>query len=80
MKINKRIKLLRSQKILLQTKRDELMVLMKTKQDEFSEILDVVMIEQGVPEKQTRFWYLATDGQAIEKINPKKPREEQGKK
>lgn len=79
MKNNQRIKLLKSQKILLQKQRQETINLIQAKQNELSGILSVIMIEQGVPEKEVRFWHLAQDGQALEKIESKKPPKNKGK-
>ena len=73
MKGKQRIKLLKSQKILLQTKRQETINLIQAKQNELNEILKMVMIEQGVPEKEVGQWRLDADGQGFEKIEPKKP-------
>ena len=83
MKDNQIIKLLKSQKILLQTKKNEVLDLVQAKQVEFNGILDMVMVEQGVPEKETKQWRLCIDSQAIEKMEPEKPpgnKEKKGKK
>lgn len=73
MKGKQRIKLLKSQKILLQKQKNEIIALIQDKQNELSQILSMVMIEQGVPEKDTHLWRLDTNGQGIEKMEPKKP-------
>ena len=79
MKGKQRIKLLKSQKILLQTKRQETINLIQAKQNEISGILSMVMIEQGVPEKDVSLWRLDAEGQGIEKIEPKKPPKDKDK-
>lgn len=80
MKGKQRIKLLKSQKILLQKERQETINLIQAKQNELSEILGMVMVEQGVPEKETHLWRLDADGQGIEKMESKKPPKEKDKK
>lgn len=80
MKGKQRIKLLKSQKILLQTKKQEALNLIQAKRNELNQILSIIMAEQGVPEKETDLWYLTEDGQAIEKIEPKKPDKGKGDK
>lgn len=72
MKGKKRIKLLKSQKILLQTKKQEIQGFIQIKQNELSQILAMIMVEQGVPEKEINEWQLAVDGQTIETIKGKK--------
>lgn len=71
MKGKKRIKLLKSQKILLQTKKQEIQGYIQIKQNELNQILGMIMTEQGVPEKEVGEWQLARDGQTIEKIKGK---------
>jgi len=72
MKGKQKIKLLKSQKILLQTKKQEIQAIIQIKQNELSQILGMIMVEQGVPEKEVGGWQLAKDGQTIEKIKRKK--------
>ena len=71
MKGKKRIKLLKSQKILLQKQKQETINLIQAKQNELNQILIVIMIDQGVPEKEIGEWQLAVDGQTVEKIKEK---------
>lgn len=79
MKGEKRIKLLRSQKILLQKQKQETINIIQAKQNELGEILAVIMIDQGVPENEIGQWQLMPDGQSIEKIKPDKPPKEKDK-
>ena len=71
MKGKKRIKLLKSQKILLQTKKQEIQGIIQIKQNELNQILGMIMVEQGVPEKVVGEWQLARDGQTVERIKRK---------
>lgn len=84
MKGKKRIKLLRSQKILLQMKSEkinEAISLAQARQNELQATLKLTMTEQGVPKEELDQWKLTEDGQAIEKIEtPKKPKEDKGDK
>ena len=82
MKEKQRIKLLKSQKILLQTKKQEILNLIQSKQNELNEVIDIVMVEQGIPEDEVRQWRLTQDLQAIEKLEPKpdKKKDEEEKK
>ena len=80
MKVNKRIELLESQKILFQTKRRESIALIQATQNGLNKILDMVMIEQGIPEKEINQWRLTADGEAFEKMESKEPPENKGKK
>jgi len=73
MKGKQRIKLLRSQKILLQKQKQETIALIQAKQNELSQILVVIMIDLRVPEKDVGLWRLDADGQGIEKMEPEKP-------
>jgi len=79
MKGKQRIKLLKSQKILLQKQRQETINLIQAKNNELSQILGVIMIDQGVPENEIGQWQLMPDGQSIEMIEPEKPPEEKDK-
>lgn len=79
MKGKQRIKLLRSQKILLQKERLEIRNLIQAKQNEFDQILAVIMIDLDVPEKEVGEWRLMADGQAIEKIKIPKPEKDKDK-
>lgn len=74
-----RFKLLRSQKILLQKQKQETINLIQAKQRELNQILAVIMVDQGVPEKEINQWQLVADGQGIEKIKPKKPPKDKDK-
>ena len=81
MKGKQRIKLLRSQKILLQMKGEkiqEAINLAKARQDELQATLNLAMIEQGVPKEELDQWRLTEDLQAVEKIEPKKNKESEG--
>ena len=83
MKGKKRIKLLRSQKILLQMKSkkiQEAINLMQIQQRELQATLNLTMTEQGVPKEELDQWKLTEDGQAVEKIEPEKPKEKEGEK
>ena len=80
MKLNlkgkQRINLLKSQKILLQMKNEkiqEAINLAQAMQNELQATLNLTMIEQGISKNQLDQWKLTEDGQAIEKIDPKKP-------
>ncbi len=75
-----RIKLLKSQKVLLQMKLNEITIIMQAKQKDFRQTLNIIAVEQGVPEKEVNEWQLGEDGQAIEKTEPKKPPKEKDKK
>ena len=79
MKGKKRIKLLKSQKILLQKEKQVTIALIQARQRELNAILVVIMIDQGVPENEVGQWQLMPDGQAIEKIEPEKPPKEKDK-
>jgi len=66
-----KIKLLASQKMLLQMKAEkvqEAMTLVQVRQKEVQAILNLVMIEVGVPKDELNQWKLSEDEQAIEKI------------
>lgn len=81
MKGKQRIKLLRSQKILLQKQKQETINLIQAKQNELNNILVVIMIDLDVPEKEVGQWQLMADGQAIERIEiPKPEKDKEGKK
>ena len=83
MKGKQRIKLLKSQKILLQTKKQEILNTIQTKQNEFNEVIDIIMVEQGISKDEIRQWRIDADMQAIEKLEPKKPpkdKDKEGKK
>ena len=72
----KRIKLLRSQKILLQMKNEkiqEAIGLAQARQKEFQATLNLTMTEQGVPKDELPSWRLTEDMQAIEKFEPENP-------
>lgn len=74
MKGKKRIKLLRSQKLLIQMKGEkiqEAIALTNARQDNFQQTLDMIVVEQGVPKEELDQWRLSEDGQAIEKIEDK---------
>jgi len=73
----KRIKLLRSQKILLQMKSEkiqEALGLAQARQNELQATLNLTMTEQGVPKDELNQWKLTEDGQAIEKVEPENPK------
>jgi len=74
-----RIKLLKSQKVLLQMKAEkvqEAIALAQAKQREVQATLNLAMLEVGVPKDELNQWKLSEDGQAIEKIEiPKKKKE-----
>ena len=77
-----RIKLLRSQKILLQMKSmkvQEAINLAKARQKEVQATLNLAMIEVGVPKEELNQWKLSEDEQAIEKIVPEIPPEDKDK-
>jgi len=66
----KRFKLLKSQKILLQMRREkiqEAINLAKIRQDQLQATLNMVMIEQGISKGELNQWHLTKDGQAVEK-------------
>ena len=70
----KRIKLLRSQKILLQMKNDkvqEIIRLAQARQEAVQETLNLIITELGISGDELNQWKLTEDGQAIEKIEPK---------
>jgi len=73
-----RIRLLKSQKILLQMKSQkvqEAIALAQAEQKEVQATLNLAMIEQGIPKEELPRWKLSEDGQAIEKIEIPKPDE-----
>jgi len=77
-----RIKLLRSQKILLQMKSEKVqkfITLAQVTQKEVQATLKLAMIELGVPEEELNQWKLSEDEQAIEKIEPEIPPEDKDK-
>jgi len=84
MKGKQRIKLLRSQKILLQMKNEkiqEAINIANARHNELQATLNLTMTEQGVPKNELNQWKLTEDGQAIEKTEmpePEKP--DDGKK
>lgn len=78
-----RIKLLKSQKILLQMKNEkvqEIIRLAQTRQDEVQTTLNLIITEHGVPKDELNQWRLSEDGQAIEKIETPKPEENKREK
>lgn len=71
MKGKKRVKLLGSQKILLQMKSEkinEAINLLEARKEDIQQTLDMIVIEQGIPKENINQWRLTEDGQAIEKI------------
>lgn len=76
MKGQKRIKLLKSQKLLLQMKQRDLMETMQRKQDDVQQTLNLIVIELGIPENEIDLWFLVEDGQAIERIKVAKPKKD----
>ncbi|MBA7513318.1 hypothetical protein ES705_05333 [subsurface metagenome] len=74
-----RIKLLRSQKILLQMKSQkvqEAITLTQARQKEVTATLNMIITEEHhIPKDELPLWKLAEDGQAIEKIEIPKPKE-----
>jgi len=83
MKGKQRIKLLRSQKILLQMKNEkiqEAIGLANARQNELQATLNLTMTEQGVPKEELNQWKLTEDGQAIEKIEIPEPGKPDGGK
>jgi len=82
MKGKKRIKLLKSQKILLAMKEQkiqEAISLVRAQQNELQATLNLTITEQGVPKNELDQWKLTEDGQAIEMIEPEKPKENKEK-
>lgn len=79
MKEKQQIRLLKSQKILLQKQKRETINLIQAKNNELGQILAVIMIDQGVPEKEINQWQLSEDGQSVEMIEPEKPPKEKDK-
>jgi collagenase-like PrtC family protease len=76
-----RIRLLKSQKILLQMKSEkvqEAIALAQARQKEVQATLNLSMIEVGVSEDELKLWKLSEDGQSIEKAEP--PKDKDGKK
>lgn len=66
-----RIKLLKSQKVLLQMKSVKLreaIALVRVQEKELEATIELVMTEQGVPKAEVDQWKLSDDAQAIEKI------------
>jgi len=74
-----RIKLLKSQKILLQMKSDRVqkfIALAQATQKEAQATLKMIMTEEhNIPKDEINQWKLSEDGQAIEEIEIKKPPE-----
>lgn len=71
-----RIKLLKSQKILLQMKSEkvqEALALVRVRQKEVQATLNLAMTEQGIPENELNQWHLSDDVQAVEKIETEQP-------
>lgn len=80
MKEKKRIKLLRSQKILLQKQAQENRAVIQAKQNELNQIFAVILGDLDIPENEFNQWQLSGDGQAVEKIEPPKPPKNKDKK
>lgn len=83
MKGKKRIKLLKSQKILLQMKGDKIqdaIALIQARQSELQAVLNLAMTEQGVPKEELKQWKLTEDGQAIEFVEPEDPKKNKKEK
>ena len=74
-----RIKLTKSQKIALQMKSEKVqkfIALAQANQKEVRAILNMIMTEEhNIPKDEINQWKLSEDGQAIEKIEIKKPPE-----
>ena len=72
-----RIKLLKSQKILLQMKSERVqkfIALAQATQKEVQATLKMIMTEEhNIPKEELNQWRLSEDGQAIEKIETPKP-------
>lgn len=80
--MQERRKLLKSHKILLQMKNgkvQEAISLAQIRQDEVQTTLNLVIIELGVPKNELDQWKLTEDSQAIEKMEPEKPKENKEK-
>lgn len=74
-----KIKLLKSQKIALQMKSEKVekfIALAQAWQKQVRETLNMIMTEEhNIPKDEINQWKLSEDGQAIEKIEIKKPSE-----
>ena len=78
-----RIKLFKSHKILLQMKNEkvqEAIALANVRQREVQTTLNLIIVELNVPKDELNQWKLTEDGQAIERIKPEKPEEEEEEK
>ena len=82
LKGKKKIKLLKSQKLLLQARSEkiqEALNLAQIRQNEFQGTLNMILIEEhGISPEELDQWRLSDDGQAIEWIKPpEKPDKEE---
>jgi hypothetical protein len=77
MKGKKRIKLLKSQKLLLDMKGNEIgnaIAMVRAKQDDLQTTLNMIMLEEHhVPREELAEWKITEDGQAIEWVKPEDP-------
>ena len=80
MKGQKRIKLLKSQKLLLQMKQRDLIETMQRKQNDVQQTLNMIVVELGVSKDEIDLWFLVEDGQAIERIKKAKPKKNKNNK
>ena len=77
-----RIKLFKSHKILLQMKNgkvQEAINLAQARQNEVQVTLNLIITELGILKEELDQWKLTEDGQAIEKIEPEKPKKNKEK-